>query len=193
MLEEVPRIRLMWVAPDAGCFSKGRKVWWSVFAATTSTLAWTSPVTSTETHSPTHLPPWARPASRRIRYPAWLLMAAIQKLPESLSVALGGTPRRSGASRAAPWRMGLGLQPEGTSQSWPHIRSTWPFAKSPGLCANQTRPDLLWLGSGISIFFFLKLPKLFFKVLEIRIAGAFVEAGVRKAGMLTRTGSEGEV
>lgn len=67
-----------WVRP--GCFSEGRKVWGSVFAATTSTLAWTSPVTSANAHGPIHLPPWAVPASRWIRYPAWLLMAAIQKM-----------------------------------------------------------------------------------------------------------------
>lgn len=58
--------------------------------------------------------------------------------------------RRSGASCAAPWGMGLDLPSESHSQSWPHIRTPLaPFAKSPGLHATQ----IFWGGARYQYFF----------------------------------------
>lgn len=73
------------------------------------------------------------------------------------------------------------------SQSWPHIRTPLaPFVKSPGLHATQ----ILCGGAQVSVFF-LKLPKVFWVMLEIRTAVSFVEMGAGEAGRWTWRGMKG--
>lgn len=118
------------------------------FAAPTSTLGWTSTCHFYQDPRPSPPALRARPAQRWTQHLARLLMAVLQKLPQSRSVVLGGALGSEfwevEGLPCCPVGMGLGLQPEGSSQSQLLVGTTWPCARSPGLRGTQVRPDGSW-------------------------------------------------
>ena len=106
-------------------------------------------------------------------------MTAIQKLPESLSAVRGGCESKP----SLPFR------------EWvcacilvlAAIRITWSFAKSPGLSASQTQPDILWgLGGGTQVLVFFKASQVILCDVRNQNSNFLVQAGGRRRRGLQR-------